>query len=95
MLGRLRMSCEQCETQYLGLSERIFGGRKGKNKASEFIDLLRMKAKFDSAEFEDVIREIIVSANLDKDALLRDPTATCKVSVPQIASQVGADFLSV
>lgn len=60
MLGRLRMSVDQCEEAYLDLSRRIF---KSKRTRSNFLgkasDLFLVNGKFNTDELETTIKEVV------------------------------------
>jgi predicted acylesterase/phospholipase RssA len=79
MLGRLRMSVEECINRFLRLSTKIFKlkhplpiGLKG-----------QVKGRFDAKNMNQVLKEVITECNIDADALLKDtdPDA-CKVCGP-------------
>jgi hypothetical protein len=80
MLGRLRMSIEECENAYRRLSERIFNPKRSSlNYAGRAKDFLSANGRFDSTELELAIKEIIQSRNLSEEALLKDPSSSCHV----------------
>ena len=78
MLGRLKMTVDECIDAYADLSNRVF--RKSHHRVN-----LRdgsIQGRFDSLELERATKEIIVKFGFDENELLRDiPDATCKVSV--------------
>jgi hypothetical protein len=79
MLGRLRMTLEECQTAYLKLSERIFNPRRAKlNVVGRAKDFLLTNGKFDWMELEEAIKEII-GRKLPESTLLQDPDPQCKV----------------
>lgn len=92
MLGRLQMTTEECKEAYRNLSARAFN-YKGRPVKPAFSNPLKwdVKARFDTAELEKGMKELITAAlrrdpaNKDKDdtelenALLYDPKAKCKV----------------
>lgn len=85
MLGRLRMSIEDCESAYLKISERIF---QPKRNAHDMVgrgkDFLQANGKFGSGNLEAAIKEIIVDhCEKPENELLQDPDPDpqCKVYV--------------
>ncbi|KAL9622167.1 MAG: hypothetical protein Q9160_003510 [Pyrenula sp. 1 TL-2023] len=78
MLGRLKMSIDECIKAYANLSDRVF------RKKHRRIDLKNgnLQGRFDAQELEKAIKEIIVERRLPEDELLKDsPGAPCKVFV--------------
>ena len=74
MLGRLKMSVEECIEAYKELSEKVFQKRK------------IIQAKFSSRALanmtETLVKKIIRDRDEDEDALLKDrPDSKCKVYV--------------
>jgi hypothetical protein len=85
MLGRLRMTIDECEAAYLRLSERIFDPKRSKvNVIGRGIDFLQANGKFDAKALEDAIKETIRDKGLQEDELLQDPDfdPPCRVYVP-------------
>jgi hypothetical protein len=75
MLGRLRMTVDDCIDAYTSVSDRIFQ-RKKHNATIRG----RVQGRLDSREMEAALKEIIVKQGLEEDALLKDsPNAKCKV----------------
>ncbi|KAF2678494.1 FabD/lysophospholipase-like protein [Lentithecium fluviatile CBS 122367] len=77
MLGRLKMSIDECIDAYLQLSDRIFqkNGHRATVKG-------KIQGRFDSDELERAVKEVIKGQRLQEDALLKDsPDASCKVFV--------------
>ncbi|MCJ1249798.1 Ankyrin-2 [Trapelia coarctata] len=82
MLGRLRMSIDDCEAVYLQLSEKIFiPKRPSINIFGRVKDVWKASGRLNNEALELVIKETITRGNLDPDALLKDPTSPCKVFV--------------
>jgi len=81
MLGRLRMTLDECQAAYLKLSERIFNPKRAKlNTLGRAKDFLLADGKFDWMELEEAIKEIIVQdRKLPESTLLQDPDPQCKV----------------
>jgi hypothetical protein len=74
MLGRLKMSIDECIDAYLSLSLNIF--QKHHRLTTKGI----VQGRFDSSELERVVKWIIEARGLQQDALLKDaPDTTCKV----------------
>jgi len=84
MLGRLRMTVDECIDAYVSLSDRIFQKRRHRVTIKG-----QVQGRFDSDELECAIKEIVTRQRLAEDALLKDsPDAKCKVWV-QIHMCVG------
>ncbi|KAL1959071.1 hypothetical protein VTO42DRAFT_2857 [Malbranchea cinnamomea] len=83
MLGRLRMTLDECEQAYLTLSESIFQPKREKWRViSRAADLAQAKGRFDARALEQAIKETIRSKGLDPNtALLKDDDPRCKVFV--------------
>jgi hypothetical protein len=81
MLGRLRMSVEECERAYIQLAEAIFTPRRHKmNIGGKAIDFLKVNGKFDEQPLEEILKQKIKDAGLDIDELLEDlRPGSCKV----------------
>ena len=75
MLGRLRMSVDDCIEAYLSLSDRIFQKKRHRVTMKGNI-----QGRFDSEELARVVKEVIKGQGLEEDALLKEgPEAECKV----------------
>lgn len=75
MLGRLKMSIDECIDAYLQLSERIF-----KKKRHRVNVRGKIQGRFDSDELERAVKEVVKGQGLPEDALLKDVADTsCKV----------------
>ena len=85
MLGRLRMSFDECEDAYLNLSESIFTARRARiNIFGKSKDFLKADGKFDAQVLENAIKDQIraKSRNIGGDAsniLLKKSSPHCKV----------------
>jgi patatin-like phospholipase/acyl hydrolase len=77
MLGCLRMTVDECIDAYTSLSDKVF------EKKSHRINIRgKLQGRFDAAELERAVRQILVDHGLDEDTLLKDsPDAACKVYV--------------
>lgn len=82
MLGRLRMSLDECQAAYTHLSETIFTPVHNPADPRRLYKYLKASGKFENAPLENSIKSTIWSKQLHEDALLkdRDPDA-CKVFV--------------
>jgi predicted acylesterase/phospholipase RssA len=74
MLGRLRMTVEQCIDAYTSLMPAVF--QKSKHRVS--MTSGKLQGRFSAIGLEDQVKGILDKLNIDKDELLRDPTSTCK-----------------
>ncbi|KAH0559941.1 hypothetical protein GP486_003538 [Trichoglossum hirsutum] len=83
MLGRLRMSLDECEAAYLTLSQRIFTPTHSKaNIPGCPYNFLQADGKFDSKLLEDGIKEILRDHYLPETELLKENGSdACKVFV--------------
>jgi hypothetical protein len=77
MLGRLRMSIDECIDAYLLLSDRNFQKKRHRVTIKDNI-----QGRFDSEELARAVKEATKGQGLQEDALLKDaPEATCRVYV--------------
>ena len=75
MLGRMKMTVDDCIEAYAALSDRVFKKKHHRVGATGNI-----QGRFDSLELERAIKEIVMKCGLDKDELLQDTLdTTCKV----------------
>ena len=75
MLGRLKMSIDECIDAYLQLSDRIFQKKRHRVTVKG-----KIQGRFDSDELERAVKEVIKGQGLQEEALLKDtPDASCKV----------------
>jgi len=81
MLGRLRMTLDECEAAYLELSSRIFTRARNKaNITGRVYDFLQANGKFDAKPLEDIIKDVLRKRGLSPDELLADKDEeSCKV----------------
>lgn len=82
MLGRLRMTLDECQSAYMHLSETIFTPIHHPVDPRRLYKYLKASGKFENAPLEDSIKSTIWSKQLHEDALLKDkdPDA-CKIFV--------------
>ena len=75
MLGRLKMSIDDCIDAYLSLSERVF------QKKAHWVTVKgKIQGRFDSVELERAVKDVVTGQKLHKDALLKDTSdRACKV----------------
>jgi patatin-like phospholipase/acyl hydrolase len=77
MLGRLRMTVDDCIDAYTSLSDKVF-----EKKSHRVTVKGKLQGRFDMVELEGTVKQILVDRSFDKDALLKDsPDAPCKVYV--------------
>ncbi|KAF2726462.1 FabD/lysophospholipase-like protein, partial [Polyplosphaeria fusca] len=77
MLGRLKMSIDECIDAYLALSERVFQKKRHRVTVKG-----KVQGRFDSSELAQAIQEVIKQQGLQEGTLLKDaPEAGCKVFV--------------
>lgn len=77
MLGRLRMSLDECINAYLSLLDRVFQKKRHRVSAKGVI-----QGRFDLQELERAVKAVVKGQGLQEDALLKDATnAACKVWV--------------
>ena len=75
MLGRLRMSVQDCINAYIRLADKVF------TKTHRPINWKgNIQGRFDHEVLETVINEVIVATGHEEDALLKDDSVeSCKV----------------
>jgi patatin-like phospholipase/acyl hydrolase len=74
MLGRLRMTIDECIDAYTTLSDKVF------EKKSHRVNLKgKLHGRFDSAGLERAVKDVIANRGLGEDALLKDTDSPCKV----------------
>lgn len=85
MLGRLRMSVDDCIDAYTSMSDRVFFKKRHR------ISLLgQVQGRFDGDELANCVKEILLKLNLSPDELLRDqPDTKCKVFVCATSEETG------
>jgi len=80
MLGRLRMSLNDCEKAYLTLSESVFDPKRHpSNLVGRVTDMILVKGRFDTQALENSIKTTIGAQNFHFDELLQDEESQCKV----------------
>ena len=85
MLGRLRMTVDECIDEYLKLSPRIFTHVRHRVRWPNPIHLAKaeveIQGRFDHDALEQGIKDLLVRRGLKKDELLKESSdsASCKV----------------
>ena len=75
MLGRLKMSVDQCIDAYLSLSDRVFQKKKHRVTTKGSI-----QGRFDSEELKRAVKKIVTAQGLQEDTLLKDASDdACRV----------------
>lgn len=75
MLGRLKLSIDECIESYLSISEQVF-----QKKRHRVTTKGNIQGRFDSTELERAIKQVVTKQGLDEDALLKETSGgTCKV----------------
>ncbi|KAF5360636.1 hypothetical protein D9756_004637 [Leucocoprinus leucothites] len=78
MLGRLRMTIDQCIKAYERLSTQIFGA----SMARKVEDVIHTGARYSASALENAVKEIVKQYTGDEEALMRDTSESpCKVFV--------------
>jgi predicted acylesterase/phospholipase RssA len=96
MLGRLRMSVEECIETYKTLSQRIFKPVNSKaNIAGRAITKLKAEGKFESEPLEQVVKEICLKCGLSETALLKDNSADAPKVLVCAAQGINADAVVI
>jgi hypothetical protein len=75
MLGRLRMSIDECIDAYLSISDRVFQIKRHRSTVKDEI-----QGRFDSHELERAVKKVIKAQGLSEEALLKGVSEnSCKV----------------
>ncbi|RYP47753.1 hypothetical protein DL768_006221 [Monosporascus sp. mg162] len=75
MLGRLRMTVDECINSYVFLSEEVFEKKAHRVKINS-----QLQGRFDKAALERVVKHTLKNHSFDEDTLLKDsPYVPCKV----------------
>ncbi|KAG7289881.1 hypothetical protein NEMBOFW57_006258 [Staphylotrichum longicolle] len=76
MLGRLQMTIDECINAYTSLSDKVF------QQIHHRVDIRgRLQGRFDAAELERSVKQILTARGVAEDALLKDTDSSCKVFV--------------
>ena len=74
MLGRLQMTIDECIDAYTSLSDKVF------EKKSHRVNIKgKLQGRFDAAELERSVKQILADRGLAEDALFKDTDSSCKV----------------
>lgn len=80
MLGRLKMSLDECQAAFLELSRTIFNLRRPTIKIFERTkDRLRANGRLNTHGLEKAIKQLLTSRGLTEDEIMTDPSSACKV----------------
>lgn len=75
MLGRLKMSIDECIGAYLSLSDDIFHKKRHRVTVKG-----KIQGRFDSDELERAVKAIVKDRGFEEEVLLKDdPASACKV----------------
>ena len=77
MLGRLRMSVDDCIRAYLELGESIFAKPRS---VLNLIAPLRIRARYDHQKLQKGIQAMMMKSGLSREELLNDEDTKCRVS---------------
>ena len=75
MLGRLRMTVDDCINAYTSLSDKVF------EKKSHRVNIKgKLQGRFDAAELERAVKKILADRGFDENTLFKEsPDVSCKV----------------
>jgi len=81
MLGRLRMSIDECEEVYVELSQKIFAPHRSKaNIVGQGLDFVNARGKFSSEALQASIKDVVKSKGFSEDQLFyNQDNGRCKV----------------
>ncbi len=74
MLGRLRMTVEECIEAYNNLMPSVF--EKTKHRFS--VRKGKLQGRFDSEALTNGVKRVLKSVDMEEDELLKDPVSNCK-----------------
>ncbi|KAH7146805.1 hypothetical protein B0J13DRAFT_621750 [Dactylonectria estremocensis] len=85
MLGRLRMTVDECIAAYTALSDKVFEKKSHRVKING-----QFQGRFETVALEQAVKQILVDNGYSEDALLKDPSKTaCKVFVCAMSKETG------
>uniref|UniRef100_A0A0B7KQA1 PNPLA domain-containing protein n=1 Tax=Bionectria ochroleuca TaxID=29856 RepID=A0A0B7KQA1_BIOOC len=85
MLGRLRMTVDECIAAYTSLSNKVFEKKSHRVKING-----QLQGRFDSAALEQAVKQTLAGIGNGKDALLKDSSdGACKVLVCATSKETG------
>jgi hypothetical protein len=81
MLGRLRMTIDQCEEAFVDMSEKIFTPRRSQgNFVGQGLDFVNARGKFSTETLEACVKDVVRSRELSEDELFyKQGNDGCKV----------------
>ncbi|KAG7124123.1 Calcium-independent phospholipase A2-gamma like protein [Verticillium longisporum] len=85
MLGRLRMSVDECIAAFTSLCDGVFEKKKHHRVRMNG----KLRGRFDSRALERAIKQILVRTNHDENILLRDASSSCRVFVCATSKETG------
>ncbi|KAF9772537.1 hypothetical protein IL306_009749 [Fusarium sp. DS 682] len=85
MLGRLRMTVDECITAYTSLSNKVFEKKSRRVKING-----QLQGRFDAVALEQAVKQTLADSGHSEDALLKDCSdSACKVLVCATSKQTG------
>ncbi|RBA13412.1 pfs [Fusarium proliferatum] len=85
MLGRLRMTVDECIDAYTSLSNKVFEKKSHRIKING-----QLQGRFDSTALEQAVKQTLADSGHSKDALLKDCSdGACKVLVCATSKETG------
>ncbi|KAH6981463.1 hypothetical protein EDB80DRAFT_899547 [Ilyonectria destructans] len=85
MLGRLRMTIDECITAYTSLSNKVFEKKSHRVKING-----QLQGRFDTMALGQAVKQILVDNGHGEDELLQDPSKTaCKIFVCATSKETG------
>jgi len=82
VLGRLKMSIEQCIDAYTSLSDKVFEKQRHRVTVKG-----KVQGRFDTVALERAVKQMLVKQGLGENALLKDSSdEACKVCVRVLLS---------
>ncbi|PNH41105.1 hypothetical protein VD0004_g5947 [Verticillium dahliae] len=76
MLGRLRMSVDECIAAYAALSDEVFEKKNRRIRLNG-----QLQGRFDSVALERAVKKILARTNHHENVLLKDTSNSCRVFV--------------
>ncbi|KAG7289884.1 hypothetical protein NEMBOFW57_006261 [Staphylotrichum longicolle] len=83
MLGRLRMTIDECVNAYTSLFDKVF------EKQSHRVNIEgKLYGRFDAVALEQAVKQILAARGLGEDVLLKDSDSSCKVFVCATSKEI-------
>ncbi|KAF1347018.1 acyl transferase/acyl hydrolase/lysophospholipase, partial [Delphinella strobiligena] len=86
MLGRLKMSPDQCEKAYCKLSKEIFEPNYRPHDPRRALEKFRAEGKFDAIALEVAIKDVLKTVGLEDAPLMKEDDPTCKTQLCMCSS---------